>query len=153
MKSGYISKSAKDTETYAELIGSNLKGGEIIELISDLGGGKTTFARGLARGIGSSDTVTSPSFTIHNVYKSDNLSLFHYDFYRLNDPGILIHELKEATEDPNVVIVIEWSDIVKDAISLPHIKVSMKPTKEDYRDIEIDIPKKYSYILSKRLAS
>ena len=63
MKSSYISKSASDTEAYAEQIGNNLKGGEIIELISDLGGGKTTFVRGLARGMGSTDAVSSPSFT------------------------------------------------------------------------------------------
>jgi tRNA threonylcarbamoyladenosine biosynthesis protein TsaE len=152
MKSSYISKSASDTEAYAEQIGNNLKGGEIIELISDLGGGKTTFVRGLARGMGSTDAVSSPSFTIANVYKSDDLTLFHYDFYRLNDPGILIHELKEATEDPNVVVVIEWSDIVKGALSLPHIIISMKPTKEDYRKIEVEVPENYAYI-SERLTS
>ncbi|MFI5271195.1 MAG: tRNA (adenosine(37)-N6)-threonylcarbamoyltransferase complex ATPase subunit type 1 TsaE [Candidatus Saccharimonadales bacterium] len=153
MKSSYISRSASDTEAYAKQLGQNLKGGEIIELISDLGGGKTTFVRGLAMGIGSNDTVSSPSFTIHNVYKSDNLSIFHYDFYRLNDPGILIHELREAIEDPNVVVAIEWSDIVKDAIELPHIVISMKPTDEDYREIVIDVPDNYKHINLKKLTS
>src|SRR5688572_15811906 len=81
------------TENFAETIGSQLKGGEIIELIGDVGAGKTTFARGLARGVGSTDRVTSPTFTVSNVYESGRIILKHYDFYRLNDLAIIKNEL------------------------------------------------------------
>jgi len=77
------SESPEATEQLAEAIGRRLTGGEVIELVSDLGGGKTTFVRGLARGLGSADVVSSPTFTVSKVYKADKLELHHFDFYRL----------------------------------------------------------------------
>jgi len=62
---------------------------EIIELRSDLGGGKTTFTQGLAAGAGSKDAVSSPTFTLKKIYRAGELHIYHYDFYRLNEPGIL----------------------------------------------------------------
>ena len=87
------SGSLADTLALAEKIGRRVKGGETIELVSDLGGGKTAFVSGLAKGMGSRDSVSSPSFTLSNVYQADNISLHHFDFYRLSDPGILRDEL------------------------------------------------------------
>src|SRR6185312_5854101 len=81
--------SSDNTSDVAMKIGRKLQGGEVIELISDLGGGKTTFVRGLAKGMGSQDTVRSPSFTLSNEYRSGKLTLYHFDFYRLEDPGIM----------------------------------------------------------------
>lgn len=69
-----VSTSSEDTERLGERLGSKLKGGEVIELVSDLGGGKTTFVRGLARGMGSTDHVSSPTFKISNVYSTEKLS-------------------------------------------------------------------------------
>jgi len=104
--------SAKETETLAYSIGQKLQGGECIELVSDLGGGKTTFTRGLVRGIGSLDNVSSPTFTIGKQYKSGVITCYHYDFYRLQDPGLLAEELAEALEDDKGVIVVEWAESV-----------------------------------------
>src|SRR5690349_8475192 len=94
------SSNSENTEQLGRELGARLRGGEVIELASDLGGGKTTFVRGLAVGMGSIDAVSSPSFTISQVYNSDNLSLHHYDFYRLGEPGLMAQELSEVLDDP-----------------------------------------------------
>jgi len=104
--------SAKETETLAYSIGRKLHGGECIELVSDLGGGKTTFTRGLVRGIGSHDAVSSPTFTIGKQYKAGEVTCYHFDFYRLQDPGLVAEELAEALDDDKGVIVIEWAESV-----------------------------------------
>lgn len=85
----------------------------MIELVSDLGGGKTTFVRGLAKGIGSNDHVSSPTFTISNVYQGKQLTMHHFDFYRLHEAGIMREELEEVINDPRSVTVVEWANIVQ----------------------------------------
>jgi tRNA threonylcarbamoyladenosine biosynthesis protein TsaE len=120
------STSSDDTERLGELLGSQLKGGEVIELRSDLGGGKTTFVRGLVRGAGSQDRVSSPTFTLSRIYKSKKFYIHHFDFYRLNDPGILADQLAEALENNNVVIV-EWADIVKNVLPDERLSIEFKP--------------------------
>src|SRR5689334_25117700 len=104
------------TEQLGEAIGERLKGGEVIELVSDLGGGKTTFVRGLARGFGSSDRVASPTFTISKVYKSGSKELHHFDFYRLQESGLIAHELEEIIHDPMCTVVVEWAAVVKNVL-------------------------------------
>jgi tRNA threonylcarbamoyladenosine biosynthesis protein TsaE len=148
MQTHITSTSAAMTEKVAEKLGQRVQGGEIIELVSDLGGGKTTFVRGLARGMGSRDSVRSPSFTLANQYQSGELTLYHFDFYRLNDPGILAHELAEITADKKAVIVVEWATIVAEVLTMPHLVISLKQTDERERDIRIDYPEQYNYLFS-----
>lgn len=89
----------------------------VIELLGDVGTGKTTFTRGLAEGLGIKEKVTSPSFTISKSYafKKDGkeYTLVHYDFYRLNDPGLMTEDLEENLNNPNTVIVVEWANTVE----------------------------------------
>ncbi len=139
--------SAEQTEQIAEQIGKRLRGGEVIELISDLGGGKTTFVRGLARGIGSPDHVSSPTFKISNVYKADRLELDHFDFYRLNEAGVVADELAEIIGQPNVVAVIEWGEIVHDILPEERITITFKLGGETARKLTISSPDKISYLL------
>ncbi len=138
--------SAAETESLAEIIGRNLRGGEILELVSDLGGGKTTFVRGLARGFGSQDRVSSPTFTISQVYKAGNKEIHHYDFYRLQEAGIVGAELREDIGAPDVISVIEWGEIVQDALP-SHMKIEIKRTGEESRQITFSFPETYSYLL------
>jgi tRNA threonylcarbamoyladenosine biosynthesis protein TsaE len=129
-------------------IGANLRGGELIKLVSDLGGGKTTFVRGLAKGMGSSDRVHSPSFTISNQYSAGGLWLYHFDFYRLTEPGIMQLELDEVINDPKVVIVIEWADIVTEILPKNHITVSIEKADLEFERIfKISYPEELSYCL------
>lgn len=88
----------------------------VIELIGDVGAGKTTFTRGLAVGLGVAEPVTSPSFTISKRYAFPGGELVHYDFYRLDDPGIMRDELDETLNQPNSVVVVEWGGDVADLL-------------------------------------
>jgi len=109
------------------LLGKNLKGDEVIELRSDLGGGKTTFVRGLAKGIGSKNNVTSPTFTLNRVYNSKNLSIHHFDFYRLNDAGIMSDQLAESIGYQNIITIIEWPNVVFDVLPENRFSIELKP--------------------------
>lgn len=129
--------SAGETEAFAEKLGKGLKGGEIIELSGDVGAGKTTFVRGLARGIGSPDRVSSPTFTIYKSYKSKDLTLYHYDFYRVEDVAVASRELAEIASQPKTSVVVEWSDAVREVLPEDRLVVRIRPTGEETRIIEI----------------
>lgn len=141
--------SAAETEAFGEGIGRRLKGGEVIELSSDLGGGKTTLVRGLARGAGSADVVGSPTFTLSKVYQTARLQIHHFDFYRLAEAGIMHEELQELVDDPQLVVVVEWSDIVKDVLPAERLTINLKRTAdhEDARQIIIECPDSLRYLI------
>jgi len=107
---------ANNVEELVELgrqLGAKLKGGEVIELVGDIGAGKTTFVRGMARGLGIDSEITSPSFVVMNSYPArDGLTLNHYDFYRLEDPGIMKTEIAESLADSKNITIIEWADSI-----------------------------------------
>ncbi len=126
------------TKALGEKLGALLKGGEVFQLVGDVGAGKTTFVKGLAKGLGVTDEVQSPSFTISREYtgRSDIL-LVHYDFYRLTDAGIMANEVAEMVHDPTVVTVIEWADIVEGVLPGEHFTLSFTATSETTRTIEV----------------
>lgn len=119
-------------------VGAMLRGGEVIELVGDVGAGKTTFVKGLAAGLEIDEDIQSPSFTISRTYTArDGLQLSHYDFYRLEDPGILAAELLENMKDETVATVIEWADIASGI--LPHDRLTLQiiPTSETGREVTL----------------
>lgn len=139
--------------TFGERLGRALKGGECIELIGDIGSGKTTLTKGIAAGLGIEDTVQSPTFTINRTYDAPNgLRLSHYDFYRLSDPGIMSDELAESLSEPDTVIVIEWGDIVGSVLPEDHMKVTFDSPKETIRTLKIEVTGETSSKLMKELA-
>ena len=122
-----------------EQIGSRLKGGEIIELVGDVGAGKTTLTKGIAKGLGVDEDVQSPSFTISRVYEAANaLQLAHYDFYRLSDPGILGDELIDTMGRLDTVTVIEWADIVDGVLPEERIAIRISSPTEHSRHVIIE---------------
>lgn len=144
------STDSDDTLRLGEILGNKLLGGEVIELVSDLGGGKTTFVRGLARGCGSRDNVASPTFTLSRIYKCpDGRQIHHFDFYRLNEPGILADQLAESINDKKVITVVEWSTIVKEVLLAGKLTISfqMTPNSPDERIIKFDYPESCSGIM------
>lgn len=141
-----VSTSLENTERLAAAIGSRLKGGEVIELVSDLGGGKTAFVRGLAKGMGSSDKVASPSFTISRQYSAGDLTLHHFDFYRLSDPGIVANELAEVVNDSKAVVAVEWADIVEAVLPAYKLTVHITNTGENNREFTFTYPETLAYI-------
>lgn len=141
------STSSDFTEKLAAKIGKNLKGDEVIELISDLGGGKTVFTKGLVAGAGSQDLVSSPTFTISKIYKCPKFEIHHFDFYRLSDPGVVKLELKEVIHDKKIVTVVEWANIVGKVLPKKHIKTEIKSSNDNERLIKITVPESDGYLL------
>lgn len=136
------------TEAVGLAIGQRLRGGEVIELASDLGGGKTALVRGIARGAGSQDQVASPTFTVSKEYGAGELRLHHFDFYRLPEAGIMAQELAELLEDSANVVIIEWSDVVRSVLPAKRIRITIERLKqgEDYRQLTVQAPPEYGYI-------
>ncbi len=141
-----VSKSPDETLRLAAAIGRKLRGGEAVELASDLGGGKTMFVRGLAEGIGSRDAVRSPSFTLSNEYRAKNLILYHFDFYRLNEPGIMRDELAEALANPAAIVAVEWADLVEDVLPEKRLRIVIKATGEGSRELALTYPESLAYL-------
>lgn len=122
----------------AARLGQSLSGGEVIELVGDVGSGKTTFTKGLASGIGIDEDVQSPSFTISRVYDlPSGLRLAHYDFYRLGDAGIMADELSETIHDPNAVTVIEWAGLVGEILPDDRLTIRFSSPTEDARELDL----------------
>lgn len=119
-------------------LGSIVTGGEVFELIGDVGAGKTTFVKGFAKGLGIDEDVQSPSFTISRVYDArGGLLLAHYDFYRLNDPGIMSDELSETVAQPKTVTVIEWADVVEGVLPSDRIRLAIEAISDSSRRVKI----------------
>lgn len=131
--------SLEETLALGQAIGEILSGGEVFELIGDVGSGKTAFTKGLARGLGVDDDVQSPSFTISRVYDGrEGLKLMHYDFYRLPDPGIMAYDIAEAAIDPRAIVVVEWGETVESVLPPDRTIVTLEyGTKENERLVTI----------------
>ena len=129
--------STEEMIEFGKEIGSNLEGGSVLELVGDVGAGKTTFTKGLALGLGVLETVQSPTFTISRVYEGDNLTLSHYDFYRLNDYGIMKMELAENLSNPQNITVVEWAGELADILPEKHLKLIFESISEDKRLVKV----------------
>lgn len=126
-------------QALAARIGAMLQGGEVIELVGDIGAGKTTFTKGLAKGLGIDEDVQSPTFTISRVYEArDDLTLAHYDFYRLVDAGIMSAELYESVHDPKTITVIEWGGVVAGVLPKDRLTLSITAASENSRSLVIE---------------
>lgn len=141
------STSVDKTQQLGKAIGEHCRGGEVIELVSDLGGGKTTFVHGLAKGIGSADHVASPTFTISRLYKGKTVELHHFDFYRLQDPGLMEYELHDLLEDDDAVAVVEWGDVVKHVLPKKRLTIRFIHSSETTRRLEFEYPETLAYLV------
>lgn len=119
----------------------------MIELSSDLGGGKTTFVRSLVKGMGSTDNVASPTFTISREYQAKGLTFYHFDFYRLQDAGLMANELAEVAGDSGSVVAVEWAGIVEDVLPKDRLRIEIIATGENVRQFTFTYPEKLSYLL------
>lgn len=120
-------KNEKEMLAYGEKIGRQLKGGDVIELVGDIGAGKTTFVKGIAKGLNIEDEIQSPSFTISRSYAArDNLTLNHYDFYRLSDPGLMKIEIAESFSNVSCINIIEWAESIADILPEKRTIINIK---------------------------
>ncbi|MBQ0098133.1 MAG: tRNA (adenosine(37)-N6)-threonylcarbamoyltransferase complex ATPase subunit type 1 TsaE [Oscillospiraceae bacterium] len=142
-----ISKSVIETENIAEKISSFLKGDEVIALFGDLGAGKTAFTRGLARGLGFCDGVSSPTFAIINEYNA-RYSIYHFDMYRIKSEDDL-YSTGYYDYLHNGIVVIEWSENIEEYLEKDCIKISLSyGKKENEREIKIYGMEEYEDFIS-----
>ena len=132
----FITNSPVETEKIGEVLGKVLRPGAILAYEGDLGAGKTAFTRGLARGLGAKEQVTSPTYTIVNEYLSGRMPLFHFDMYRLSSSDDLWDIGWEDYLERGGVCAVEWSENVADAMENA-ITVCIQKTGEESRKITI----------------
>ncbi len=150
MKIRIITKSEEETFNLALKLANSCKGGEVFCLNGDLGVGKTVFSKGFANGLGIEEPITSPTFSIVNIYSGINYKLYHFDVYRIED----ISELYEVgyyeyIEDNNICL-IEWGSNIKEELPDDTIFINIKKDIEkgiNYRIIEIETDK-HEYIIN-----
>lgn len=131
-------ESEQQMRQFGERLGRMLKGGEVFELVGDVGAGKTVLTKGLAVGLDISDPIQSPTFTINRVYSArDGLELRHYDFYRLNDAGIMADELAEALADSRVIVVVEWAGLIEGVLPDDRLRISIETVEEEKRSVNL----------------
>lgn len=130
--------SEAEMKTFGARLGGLLGGGEVIELVGDVGAGKTTLTKGIAAGLGVDEDVQSPSFTISRVYDTpSDLRLSHYDFYRLQDAGIMADELQETVTDSHGITIIEWAEVVSGVLPADRLTIHITSPSENTRRIEL----------------
>lgn len=135
-----ISHSEAETEALGERLGATLAPGAVVAYQGGLGMGKTAFTRGLARGLGCTERVTSPTFTIVNEYLGGRMPLFHFDLYRLPDADALFDIGWEDYLDRGGVCALEWSEQAADALppDTIFVRFARRPEADDWRTITIE---------------
>lgn len=140
----YISKSEKETINFAKKIASQLKKGDILVLSGELGSGKTKFTEGILTYFGLENEISSPTFTIVNEYKTENVNIYHFDVYRLSD----IDEFYAIGGDEYFnkgICIIEWGEIIQEALPKEYIKINFEKdiNDENIRILNIEFSEKY----------
>ncbi len=133
----FITHSPEETEKIGEALAKSLQPGTVLAYRGDLGAGKTAFTRGLARGLGCKETVTSPTYTIVNEYLGGRLPLFHFDMYRLASSDDLWDIGWEDYLEREGVCAVEWSENVADAMENA-VTVTIEKLGENTRQITIE---------------
>ena len=133
----YITHSPEETESVGEALGKILNAGTVIAYKGDLGAGKTAFTRGLARGLGCRELVTSPTYTIVNEYLGGRLPLFHFDMYRLESSDDLFDIGWEDYLERGGVCAVEWSENVEDALENPLV-ITIEKLSDEERNIILE---------------
>lgn len=132
----YFTNSPEETEALGEALGKVLSPGTVLAYEGDLGAGKTAFTRGIARGLGIREPVTSPTYTIVNEYLSGRIPLFHFDMYRLSGADDLFDIGWEDYLERGGVCAVEWSETVKEALT-DTVRIRIEKTGDDSRKITV----------------
>lgn len=135
-------RNAEETFEVGKKIGEEARAGQVFTLIGDLGVGKTVFTQGLAKGLGIEEPISSPTFTIVQVYEEGRLPLYHFDVYRIGD----VEEMEEIGYEDYFygegVTLIEWSNLIEEILPKPRTEIVIEKDLEngfDYRKITIEV--------------
>jgi len=138
-----VSHSEEETKTFGREIGKDLSKGAIIALFGELGAGKTLLVKGICEGLGITEGVKSPSFTIVREYTPPKTrqyanKIYHIDLYRISDPStILVQEIYEYLRERNGIYIIEWADRIEDILPSDTTKIYINTINETTRKIEV----------------
>lgn len=133
-----ITHSPQETIQTAEKLGKMLSAGDMIAYKGGLGAGKTTFTRGLATGLGMDDCVSSPTFALVNEYRGKNITLYHFDMYRIQtEEGLESTGFFDYPFDENIA-VIEWSENINGFLPKNTVYITINPVSENEREIIIE---------------
>jgi tRNA threonylcarbamoyladenosine biosynthesis protein TsaE len=133
----FISCNAAETEAAGARLAGKIRAGDVLALVGDLGAGKTQFVKGLAKGLGSRDIVTSPTFTLLHEYQCSQLPIYHFDFYRIESlPALRAIGFDEIVFGDGVS-VIEWADRFAEAIPPQARWINFEIASEDQRRIDL----------------
>ena len=127
--------SAAETRAFGERLAAELRPGDVVLLEGDLGAGKSELARGVARGLGVTETVTSPSFTILNVYESGRVPLYHFDWYRLESAEELFEMGMDEYLGGDGIALVEWPGRCPEALPEKCLRIAIEQTGETERRI------------------
>lgn len=136
-----ITKSAEETMEFAKGLAKNVKAPAVYVLSGDLGAGKTTFTKGFALGLGITDIITSPTFTIMNEYNGEKFKLCHFDMYRLgglDEAYMLGFEEYFDSKNLKTVNLVEWAENVPGLIFKPYFKISFEKIDDSSRQIIVE---------------
>lgn len=136
MKIELITNSANDTIEFGKSVARAVEKGAVISLVGDLGAGKTTFTKGVARGLGIMDNVTSPTFTILNEYVGEEKRLYHFDFYRIEDPDELVElGFEDYFPSADGLTIVEWVEKAPSVLPKKFYQISFEKIDDDKRRI------------------
>lgn len=134
----YISKSLKDTEDFAQKLAKEADSKDVFAFFAPMGAGKTTFSKAFAKGLGITETINSPTFTILNIYEGGKFPLYHFDAYRIEEPD----EMEEIGFEEYIygegICLIEWAEIIKDILPLHYFLVKIEVLSENERRIIVE---------------
>ena len=133
-----LSRSYEQSLALGHKLGEVLQLGDVLEFVGDLGGGKTTFIKGIAAGLGIEQTVTSPTYNIQRSYKIPGGGILeHYDLYRLGEDEILLEEMREVIADGDTIICVEWADHFREHLIADRFVVEVNFIDETTRRYDI----------------
>lgn len=130
-----ITRGPAETRVLGKRLAGKLVPGDVLLMYGDLGAGKSEMTRGIAEGLGVTETVTSPSFTVLNVYESGTIPLYHFDWYRLESAEEIYELGMDEYLGGDGIAVVEWPTQCPDAIPENHLKIEIAPVDEDTREI------------------
>ena len=142
----YVTSSAEETIELGRLIGEQLRGGDIIAYKGSMGAGKTTMTRGLTLGMGLGDMAFSPTFALVNEYRGRELTLYHFDMYRITSAADLETTGFFDYMSDDSVIAVEWSENIEEELPEGHIVINLERVSDDTRKITIYGDERFAHL-------
>lgn len=131
----HFTTNLKTSSALAAKLAHHIQKPQLIELVGDLGGGKTAFTKALGKSLGVAQTITSPTFSIHRGYDFADGRLEHFDLYRLSDDEVVLNELQDCLSDQNSIVVVEWAANFQNTLASDRLVLEFHYVDDSTREI------------------